>query len=1139
MKKLLLGILILFSLSVSSQTVTSWINIKDYFKLGSNTISGIAEDSALIDVSKVKLPTEWAVYWFVKNHVNASGKTTYFKPGLSDTSAIPSPVIGDVVFIYNTGGWYRYTGYWLLQTTIPISVSGTANETEVNTTTGVVVVGLPDEVTIATSLKVPNANIDKITNLSNGFIKASAGDGTLIVDNSTYALSSALGSYLPLTGGTLIGNLLWTDNTYDIGASGATRPRSLYLGTSLKVPSADITKLSNLPTNGFVKTNSSDGTLSIDNSTYALSGALGSYLPLAGGTMLGHILSTDNTYDIGGTSNHFRSGYFGTSLSSPYAYFSTATFCPILYGNSTSGGDLVLMSTSHATKGTIQIGSSVYDEVNNRLGIRITPTAALHLPAGATGAGRAPLKFTSGPLVTSIEAGAVEYDGVDYWFSNNALSRYKMPTINDLNNYLPLAGGTMLGGILFTDNTYDIGASGATRPRSLYLGTSLITPSASITKLSNLPTNGFVKTSSSDGTLIVDNSTYALSSALSSYLALAGGTMAGSILFTDNTYDIGASGATRPRSLYLGTSLKVPSADITKISNLSNGFIKASAGDGTLIVDNSTYALSSALSSYLALAGGTMVGHILSTDNTYDIGGTSNRFRTGYFGTSIFCGTHYGSNSSGGSLTLMSTSHATKGTILLGSSTYDEVNNRLGIRVTPTAALHLPAGATSANNAPLKFTSGSLTTTPEAGAVEYDGTDYWLTNGALSRNKIPIGAGVTGSGTANQMSYWSSSSAITGSSNWTYDGTRTSRIKSYTTTSNGDYGDLSYGTVTARATANDSINFETWRPRFIASANNQTFAVLDIQPRTTVGAFTATKTYGVKVTSSLDGPSGSFGQASQSCLIGVQSSQAGLWNSVFAPTNVNQFVFQDGAGETYLNSAGSSNRLNFQIGGSTKAYISSTGLSIGTFTSNGILTLKAGGNAGNAIPIHFTSGALQTSSVPGAAIEYNTMPYACNDKLNRFPLGGLIYQAYTDANNGTTVETDLYTYTTKAATLNTDGENLKSHYIVNLTNTSATATLKVYFAGTSIANTGALTVNSTGAVNVDVLIVRTASTTARAFVRIEAPNTSTALYTNETDLTGLTLSGTNIVKITGQSSVGSSDIVGKMAMLYWSGPAAN
>jgi len=42
---------------------------------------------------------------------------------------------------------------------------------------------------------------------------------------------------------------------------------------------------------------------------------------------------------------------------------------------------------------------------------------------------------------------------------------------------LALAGGTLTGNLLFTDNTLDIGASGATRPRTLYLGTSIVTPS--------------------------------------------------------------------------------------------------------------------------------------------------------------------------------------------------------------------------------------------------------------------------------------------------------------------------------------------------------------------------------------------------------------------------------------------------------------------------------------------------------------------------------------------------------------------------------------------------------------------------------------------------------------------------------------
>ena len=44
--------------------------------------------------------------------------------------------------------------------------------------------------------------------------------------------------------------------------------------------------------------------------------------------------------------------------------------------------------------------------------------------------------------------------------------------------------------------------------------------------------------------------------------------------------------------------------------------------------------------------------------------------------------TLFGNSISGGTLTLSSTSHATKGKILFGTSAYDEVNNRLGIGTT-------------------------------------------------------------------------------------------------------------------------------------------------------------------------------------------------------------------------------------------------------------------------------------------------------------------------------------------------------------------------------------------------------------------------------------------------------------------------
>ena len=45
----------------------------------------------------------------------------------------------------------------------------------------------------------------------------------------------------------------------------------------------------------------------------------------------------------------------------------------------------------------------------------------------------------------------------------------------------------------------------------------------------------------------------------------------------------------------------------------------------------------------------------------------------------------------------------------------------------PSAALAIKAGGSSANSGPLKFSSGSTMTTPEAGAVEYDGTNLYFT----------------------------------------------------------------------------------------------------------------------------------------------------------------------------------------------------------------------------------------------------------------------------------------------------------------------------------------------------------------------------------------------------------------------------
>lgn len=76
----------------------------------------------------------------------------------------------------------------------------------------------------------------------------------------------------------------------------------------------------------------------------------------------------------------------------------------------------------------------------------------------------------------------------------------------------------------------------------------------------------------------------------------------------------------------------------------------------------------------------------------------------------------------------------------------------IGANTSPTAALHIKAGTASASTAPLKFTSGTVLTTAEAGALEFNTDDFFatITTGAarkafilddgarLTSGKIPI-----------------------------------------------------------------------------------------------------------------------------------------------------------------------------------------------------------------------------------------------------------------------------------------------------------------------------------------------------------------------------------------------------------------
>lgn len=151
--------------------------------------------------------------------------------------------------------------------------------------------------------------------------------------------------------------------------------------------------------------------------------------------------------------------------------------------------------------------------------------------------------------------------------------------------------------------------------------------------------------------------------------------------------------------------------------------------------------------------------------------------------------------------------------------------------------------------------------------------------------------------------------------------------------------------------------------------------------------------------------------------------------------------------------------------------------------------------------------------------------------------GGSLFQHFADAGNSTTTETDLYSDTTPASVLGSNGDKLVASYGgVFVSSGTATRQIKIYFGGTAIFDTGALTLSLSSAWTVYLNIVRVSSTVVRYMVSFATQGAALSAYTSAGELTGLTLSNTNILKITGQAGgvgAATNDIVAKLSEVSW------
>ena len=156
----------------------------------------------------------------------------------------------------------------------------------------------------------PSNSVSFPTLTSNGFLKTNSSNGSLIVDTTSY-LPSSTSFEVPLT---------------FTSSNGLTRS-----GNSISVnTSQNINKLTNFTSNGFVKTSASDGTLTIDSNTYLPSNT--SYeVPLTftstnGLTRSANSISVNQTQNINRLSNLTSNGFIKTSSANGSLTIDTNTY---------------------------------------------------------------------------------------------------------------------------------------------------------------------------------------------------------------------------------------------------------------------------------------------------------------------------------------------------------------------------------------------------------------------------------------------------------------------------------------------------------------------------------------------------------------------------------------------------------------------------------------------------------------------------------------------------------------------------------------------------------------------------------------------------------------------------------------------
>lgn len=357
--------------------------------------------------------------------------------------------------------------------------------------------------------------------------------------------------YFKVTGRTnenlgMAGHILFSsDNVKDIGASGASRPRTIHIGTSAVLPSGGT---ASAPSINFASATNT-GIYNPTSTDYGVSvaGTEALRITTTSATIAGNLLfGTDNTQDIGAAAANRPKDIHLAGILNAGSVVRTATGT----------------AAAPAYSFSAQTNLGMYRESSNSLG-----------------------------------------------FAANGAIRLRIQ-----NTHI-----TSLVPILFPDNTVDIGAAAATRPRSIYVATSVLnaagTAGAPSYTFEGDPDSG-VYNSAADTVAVSTGGTQRLT------INTTAATLAGNFIFgADNTYNIGATGASRPGVIYVGTALRSVGGDA---STPAYSFDGATSTGMYSSLSNVGISVGASAQLVITSASSTFSGSILfSSDGGLDIGATS------------------------------------------------------------------------------------------------------------------------------------------------------------------------------------------------------------------------------------------------------------------------------------------------------------------------------------------------------------------------------------------------------------------------------------------------------------------------------------------------------------------------------------